>query len=702
MKTRHIFSLAMVFVLAGCATYTPPRAYAPPRVDYFQRGVDHLNNGEYDLAIQDFTEAIRRNQNNAAAYGNRGLAYRMKGEYDLAIRDYTEVIRLDPKNAKAYGDRGLAYLKKGKYDLAIRDYTKVIRLDPKNAKAYGNRGLAYLKKGKYDLAIRDLTKAIRLDPKDVDSYGNRGLAYDDKGEYDLAIRDYTEVIRLDPDHAAAYGDRGLAYLKKGEYDLAIRDYTEVIRLDPKDVVAYANRGIAYRMKGEYDLVIRDFTKVIHLDTKNVVAYGNRGLTYLKKGEYDLAIHDFNEAIRLDPKWAGAYSNRGFYYFKRGEDNKAEADWRKAAELNSDTRDKADSLENISLVYLKQEKWKTALAHTASVNALRDDLAWNWLLRAIAAHQMGDHASASSAYGKWSTLRKADDARELAEYLPKCLHVYLNELPTTIMTTRTIPTLVSWRAPRKTRILSVGVGNFKDTAIPKIDYAESDARGFACLAKSSGIPEENISHLTNKDAYRNDITDALIKLKMATTEKSETAIFYFSGHGAPLIKNGKIIDAALVPYNAAENSLEYTGIKISMLQDMLSDTRGNWIVILDACFSGKEGRSLMAQNVKGIAVVPKKFNIVHRAKKSLWWVTATSGDNFANDFPKENHGLFTYYFLKALNGEKGVDANEDGLISMKEAFDWTSKEVRAVSAKSLGRLQVPELIGEGDTILTIPR
>lgn len=84
------------------------------------------------------------------------------------------------------------------------------------------------------------------------------------------------------------------------------------------------------------------------------------------------------------------------------------------------------------------------------------------------------------------------------------------------------------------------------------------------------------------------------------------------------------------------------------------------------------------------------------------MTATSGDNFANDFPKENHGLFTYYFLKALNGEKGVDANEDGLISMKEAFSWTKEEVQAVSAKSLGRLQVPELIGEGDTILTIPR
>ena len=291
---------------------------------------------------------------------------------------------------------------------------------------------------------------------------------------------------------------------------------------------------------------------------------------------------------------------------------------------------------------------------------------------------------------------------LAKYLPERHHVYLNQLPTSIMTTRKVPTQVSWRAPRKTRILSVGVGDFKDTAIPQIDYAESDARGFASLAKSSGIPEENIIHLTNKDAYRNAVTNALIKLKTATTDRSETAIFYFSGHGAPIVKNGKIVDAALVPYDARENSLEYTGIKISTLRELLSDTRGNWIVILDACFSGREGRSLMTKNIKGICVVPKDFTVAPKSTKNNWWITATSGDNFANDFLKENHGLFTYYFLKALNGEKSVDANEDGLISVKEAFNWTKKKVSAVSAKSLGRLQVPELIGKGDTILTIPR
>lgn len=317
-----------------------------------------------------------------------------------------------------------------------------------------------------------------------------------------------------------YFQRAFNHHNNGHFDLAIRDYTEAIRRNQNNAVAYGNRGLAYRMKGEYDLAIRDCTEAIHLDPKQPFFFRDRGIAYAAKGEDDLAIRDFNEAIHLDAKEA--------IYYNLRESTKARA---------------------------KEEEWRRA-----------KEL-------------------------KRGAQRKAE-----------------------IVTATTTPAQVLWRAPRKTRVLSVGVGDFKDTAIPSIDYAETDARDFAFLAKSSGIPEENISHFTNEDAYRNDITDALMKLKVATTERSETAIFYFSGHGAPIVKNAKIIDAALVPYDAREDSLEYTGIRISTLREMLSDTRGNWIVILDACFSGKEGRSLMAKNVKGIAVVPKKFNIVHRAKK----------------------------------------------------------------------------------------
>ena len=111
---------------------------------------------------------------------------------------------------------------------------------------------------------------------------------------------------------------------------------------------------------------------------------------------------------------------------------------------------------------------------------------------------------------------------------------------------------------------------------------------------------------------------------------------------------------------------------------------------------------MASNLRGIAVVSTMSTITASPPANTWWLTATSGDNFANDLPKESHGLFTYYLLKALRGEQGVDADENGLITVKEAFTWTKEKVTSISAKSLGRLQVPELSGGRDMVLVIPK
>ena len=75
---------------------------------------------------------VNGTEEEARAYLDRGFAYYEKGDYDLAIEDYTEAIRLRPEYASFYWFRGDAYLKKGDYDRAVEDYTEAFRLDPKD------------------------------------------------------------------------------------------------------------------------------------------------------------------------------------------------------------------------------------------------------------------------------------------------------------------------------------------------------------------------------------------------------------------------------------------------------------------------------------------------------------------------------------------------------------------------------------------
>ncbi len=199
-----------------------------------------------------------------AAY-NRGKEHLLAGNYDQAIQAFTEAIRLNPNFSTAYNGRGIAYVYyRSEENRAIRDHTEAIRLNPNDADAYHLRGGLYTVQGKYDHAIRDYTEAIRIAPSDAEAYYNRGLAYADQGQYDRAIQDYDQVIKLDPNDANAYYFRGTAYADQGEYDRAIQDLDQAITLDPNDALAYANRGLAYAHKGEYDRARSDFNKALAL------------------------------------------------------------------------------------------------------------------------------------------------------------------------------------------------------------------------------------------------------------------------------------------------------------------------------------------------------------------------------------------------------------------------------------------------------
>jgi tetratricopeptide (TPR) repeat protein len=155
--------------------------------------------------IADYGEAIRVDPKYAAgyatAYANRGNAYRANGDLDLAISDFNEAIRLSPKYAKAYYLRGLAHGDRSDLDRAIADYGEAIRVDPKDAAAYVGRRSAYLAKGDGDRALADLGEAIRLNPEHSWVYRIRGIVYLSGGARGKAPADFRVASELDPKNA---------------------------------------------------------------------------------------------------------------------------------------------------------------------------------------------------------------------------------------------------------------------------------------------------------------------------------------------------------------------------------------------------------------------------------------------------------------------------------------------------------------------
>jgi len=57
-------------------------------------------------------------------------------KYDLAIQDYTKAIKIDPRDGDVYFNRGLAHLALEQKDLALSDFKKAFQLGQKQAEAY--------------------------------------------------------------------------------------------------------------------------------------------------------------------------------------------------------------------------------------------------------------------------------------------------------------------------------------------------------------------------------------------------------------------------------------------------------------------------------------------------------------------------------------------------------------------------------------
>ena len=265
--------------------------------NFLDRGIMFAMRGEYQAAIQDFSEAIRLNAKMTGAYMLRGRALAASASNIKDMGDNFGSVTIIVETASSEQIRIL--------NQAIEDFTQAINLDPNNAAAYWERGRAYRQMGDNDKAMADYIQAIRINPKHARAYNSRGTAYLDKRDYDRAIEDFTQAIRIDPNLDIAYNNRGIAYRNKNDYDRAIEDYTQAIRINPNYEDTYNNRGNAYRNKNDYDRAIADYTQAIRIDPNYAMAYRNRGLTYLDKNDYDRAIADYEASLRIDPNNATA-------------------------------------------------------------------------------------------------------------------------------------------------------------------------------------------------------------------------------------------------------------------------------------------------------------------------------------------------------------------------------------------------------------
>jgi len=230
-------------------------------------------------------------------------------------------------------------------------------------------------------------------------------------------------------------------------------------------------------------------------------------------------------------------------------------------------------------------------------------------------------------------------------------------------------------------LIMGVERYQ--SIPEAEFGESDAKTFRRYAvERLGVPKENAISLLGSRATRAGMSRYLEEwLPKNVTEKSRLWVYY-SGHGAPDPVKGS---AYLVPWDGDPAYLESSAYPLSRLYERLAALKARQIVVvLDACFSGAGGRSVLARGARPLVAV-RQTDAPSDPRLSI--LTASAGDQIAGGLQEQGHGVFTYFLLKGLQG--AADSDKDGHVTMAELGDYLAREVPR-AARRQNREQTPHL------------
>ena len=99
---------------------------------------------------------------------NRGIAYKLNGQLELAVEDYTQALKLSPESGDIYTTRANAFLEMAQLDAAINDANKALAFSPEYAAAYFVRGRIFEALGQKGFARDDFFRAYELAPDNKD------------------------------------------------------------------------------------------------------------------------------------------------------------------------------------------------------------------------------------------------------------------------------------------------------------------------------------------------------------------------------------------------------------------------------------------------------------------------------------------------------------------------------------------------------
>lgn len=205
-------------------------------------------------------------------------------------------------------------------------------------------------------------------------------------------------------------------------------------------------------------------------------------------------------------------------------------------------------------------------------------------------------------------------------------------------------------PAHTWIFAVGVLSWKHSdmfgSFPVKDRRDAELVDFF---RRSGVPEERIVYLQDKQATQKEIDTALLE-QLKKVGRDDLLVIYYAGHG---VKSRETGDVYLASYDAGDKGVN--GWSVNSIPQKIGANcacqRVLWF--MDCCYSGQAASAISS----------------HTGSPAFACVTSSSASEVST-----GHWTFTEALLDAFRGRAYVDLDHDGAITLAEFASHAERDM----------------------------
>lgn len=273
----------------------------------FESGMVHYENHRWNLALNDWNEAIKLDPKFAQAYA---WVCFTTGDPAEEARDRAKAKEL--AKAVTPGEqlliRWIVGARENRYVEGIMAMNDMLAMFPHDKRLNFMAGYWLYRQDEYEISKKFTLRALADDPNYATCYNQLGYLYSRLGDFNKALEYTAKYITFLPNEPNPHDSYGEMLRFAGRYPEALEQYRIALKIDPTFYISQKELGETYSLMGEEEQARKEYEKAIHDAPSNSTKaeYMQKlALTYVRQKKYseaDAAYQNAAEKARAMEQW----------------------------------------------------------------------------------------------------------------------------------------------------------------------------------------------------------------------------------------------------------------------------------------------------------------------------------------------------------------------------------------------------------------